>query len=169
MHASSLKEDFYQSLDHSAVTSFIERICKIPEQERRNVEGFLGEGSHFQSFSLNSKPLPLAINVAKASFLAQGPSAISRWKNAVRDLRTIETQALVPPIECIQSLDQIALVMPQGRPMPGKMVSAQGLDQALNETSRALGKAGLVLDDYPQLVECRGRFFINDWSDLQCA
>ena len=169
MHACELKEEFYQSFDATRIEEFIGKLAQTPESDRRQLPGFLGEGTHFQSFVLASQPMQLAVNVAKANFLNKGPMAIGRWRTAIRDLRTIETQALVPPIEIIQYQGLTAIVMPRGTPLTRKGAEARGLNDALIETSRALGKAGLILDDYPQMVEYQGRFFINDWSDLQCG
>jgi hypothetical protein len=159
-----LKEMFYRAYDASRITSFMGRLAAMSEGERRSVQGFLGEGIHFQSFEVAADPLPLAVNIAKVSFSRRGEAALARWEDAIKRARSLEGNSLIPPMDVINSAGLTAIVMPKG-----KQVSHAGgrvVDSMLLETSRALGQAGLVLDDYPQVREALGVPFIVDWSDL---
>lgn len=160
----NLRTRFYDAYDVSYVMQFISKLATMPEAERRDLPGFLGEGTHFQSFELDSLSLPLAINVGKTSFARRGESALSRWKEAVRVAQSLESASLVPPMDVINAFGLTVLVMPRG-----KVVSKSGakvVDALLQDTAKALGQAGLVLDDYPQIREAEGVPFIIDWSDL---
>ena len=162
---SQLREMFYRAYDASLITSFMGRLAAMSETERRSVPGFLGEGMHFQSFEVAAVPMPLAVNIAKASFSKRGEAALARWEDAIRRARSLEGDSLIPPMDVVNAFGLTAIVMPKG-----KQVSQQGtrvLDSMLLETSRALGQAGLVLDDYPQVREALGVPFIVDWSDLK--
>ena len=162
-----LKARFYESFDASSVLSFVERINRLSEPERHNLPQCIGEGIHFQCFALDTQPLPLVANVAKRSFLDRGPGAVERWQKAIQDLRHVDDAELVPPMEVIRTHDILVLVMPRGKPIKGPGSGrTKTLETKLIATARALGKAGLILDDYPQILEQGGTPFINDWSDL---
>ena len=109
------------------------------------------------------------MNVAKAAFTKRGPSEVNRWRAAVGELRFLETSDLVPPLEIVEYAGLIAMIMPQGKAMSRHSEGMRDLNDRLLEISRRLGKRGLVLDDYPQIVECNGQYFINDWSDLKVS
>ncbi|MEI6397556.1 MAG: hypothetical protein WCO71_02185 [Pseudomonadota bacterium] len=159
-----LREMFYRAYDASLITSFLGRLVAISQNERRSVSGFLGEGIHFQSFEVECYPMPLAVNVAKASFSQRGEAAMARWEDAIRRARSLEGDSLIPPMDVVKASGLTAIVMPKGN------LVSQGGDRVIGsmllETSRALGQAGLVLDDYPQVREALGVPFIVDWSDL---
>jgi hypothetical protein len=159
-----LKAAFYESFDPSAIAAFLRGLSGKTESQRRDVEGFLGEGSHFQSFRMSTRPLELAVSVAKSTFTNRGELALKRWREALNLARKIEGETLVPPMEVIQSDGLTALVMPRGTDLT--KASNAAANQRLHETSKALGSAGLVLDDYPQLRQAQGVPFIIDWSDL---
>ena len=166
MNQHPLKVPFYDSYDASAVHSVLERLSALSENARRQLPNFLGEGLHFQSFALASSPLPLVLNIAKESFLARSPADIARWRKAMLDLRHIDDAALVPPMEVVRSGELLAIVMPRGERVKKGAAYANQIEEKLLATARALGKAGLALDDYPQILEQGGVPFINDWSDL---
>lgn len=159
-----LKSLFYASFDESAVNTFLSKVSKMPESERRSLPNFLGEGAHFQCFELSSRPLALVVNVAKSSFAKKGTGALERWQKAVSIARSIEGETLVPPMDVITAFELIAIVMPRGRDIGRD--GATVITAMLFETAKALGSVGLVLDDYPQLREAMGVPFIIDWSDL---
>lgn len=159
-----LKSLFYASLDASAITTLITRLSKISEAERRFLPGFLGEGVHFQSFELASHPIPLVVNVGKASFLKRGDASLRRWQQAIRLACSIDEETLVPPMDIVNAANLTAIVMPKGQDVAGQ--AAKSLDRRLIDTAKALGHLGLVLDDYPQIREIEGVPFIIDWSDL---
>jgi hypothetical protein len=163
----NIKESFYLSFDPSRITTFLNSLSLKSEASRRNENSFLGEGTHFQSFQLSTSPIPLAVNVAKGVFMEKSATEVDQWIDSIKKLRSIEFQDLIPPLEVVRSDGLLAIVMPKGKPLQRKGAVAREASDALIQTSRALGHAGLVLDDYPQLVECGGVVFINDWSDLQ--
>lgn len=167
MNTTDLRDEFYRSFDATRITDLLAKLSEMSESDRRKHPHFLGEGTHFQSFALSASPMPIAVNVAKQSFTKRGPQELERWRHSVSELRMLETKELVPPIEVVQYANLTAIIMPKGSPLTRKGAVARSLDDKLQETSRALGKAGLVLDDYPQLVEYDGHYFINDWSDLK--
>jgi hypothetical protein len=161
----NLKPAFYETFDPSVIMSFLQKLAPLSESQRRQIDGFLGEGMHFQSFGLATTPLELAVSVAKETFTGKGDLAIDHWRDAVNQARKIEGDTLVPPMEILQHMGLTALVMPKGRQMSKDFCALT--DIRLQETSKALGGAGLVLDDYPQLREAQGVPFIIDWSDLK--
>lgn len=169
MNDTKLREEFYQSFDASRITSLLSTLASIPEADRRRHPDFLGEGTHFQSFSLRGQPMTIAVNIAKSSFMKRGKQQVGRWRNAISELRLLETGDLVPPLEVVEYQGLVAIIMPKGNPVGRDSAGDRELIEKLLETSKSLGKMGLVLDDYPQLVEYRGRYFINDWSDLKTA
>lgn len=160
----SLRRLFYQSFDSSVVTQFVQRLTAVSEAERRGFDHFLGEGFHFQSFLLHNKTLPLAINLAKNSFLKQGEVSLSRWKNAIEVAKNLHGISLIPPMEILTSNNYLAIVMPKGQSLPRG--DERQIDGLLCDAAKALGRVGLVLDDYPQLRQASGVPFIIDWSDL---
>lgn len=164
MFTSNLKSQFYTAYDVSLVNSFLSKISGMCENERRHLNGFLGEGTHFQSFELNVSPIPLAINVAKDSFQKRGQKALDKWQRAIEVARSLDEAALVPPMDVLNVFGLTAVVMPKGK-VPERS-STKMLDVMLLDTARALGQAGLALDDYPQVREAQGVPFIVDWSDL---
>ncbi|MCX6117102.1 MAG: hypothetical protein NT027_06150 [Proteobacteria bacterium] len=158
---------FYAAFDPSKIESFLQEMSQKSEQSRLQLPNFIGEGTHFQSFELQSKPMNLAINIAKQTFVKRGPRLIEKWKSALRSLKNADCKDLIPPFEVIQYIGLLAIVMPKGSPLNRKGAQAKSTFSVLEETSKSLSRMGLVLDDYPQLVECNGNIFICDWSDLQ--
>jgi hypothetical protein len=161
---SELKSLFYQAYDNARISGFLARVAALSETERRNLPGFLGEGSHFQSFEVAATPIHLAVSIAKGSFHKLGDAALRRWSEAMTLAKSLEQAVLVPPMDILQQHGLMAIVMPKGQ-----VVSRQGakaVNTLLHETAKALGQAGLVLDDYPQIREAEGVPFIVDWSDL---
>lgn len=167
MSSAALKTAFFQSFDASQASSLTQRLAKMTETERRNQSDFLGEGLHFQTFQLSSKPMNLVIKVAKSSFLNQGFQELKRWRRAIQQLKTVTHNTLIPPMEVFEYAGMIAVVMPRGQHLSKQPTLSVPLDTELYETAQALRQAGLVLDDYPQLLQCNGIPFIRDWSDLQ--
>lgn len=163
-HPTELKTQFYNSFDASLVNGFLAKIAGMNETERRSMKGFLGEGTHFQSFEIAANPIPLAVNVAKESFVRRGQKAIDKWQRAIEIARSLDDATLVPPMDISYGHGLMAVVMPKGR-LPEK-TGSKLIDSMLLDTSRALGQAGLALDDYPQIREAMGVPFIVDWSDL---
>lgn len=159
-----LQARFYTSFDGSALMSFVQRLVGLSEEERRGLDFFLGEGFHFQSFEYKAQSLPMAVNLAKPSFLRQGDLALNRWKKAMDIARTMEQVSLIPPMEIISGKNYLAVVMPKGAVLPRNR--ERGIDDLLRDTAKALSQVGLALDDYPQLREALGVPFIIDWSDL---
>lgn len=164
--ATSLNTPFFQSFDASRISSLIQKLSKMSEAERRKQPDFLGEGAHFQTFELAAKPLSLVVKIAKTSFLDHRGIDAKRWRKAISQLKQIEHRSLIPPMEVLEYQGLIALVMPKGRHLTRSATLTPAIETELYETALALGKAGLVLDDYPQLIECQGIPFIRDWSDL---
>jgi hypothetical protein len=162
-----LKLLFYQAYDSAKVAGFISRVSALAESERRTVEGFLGEGSHFQSFEVPAKPIYLAVSIAKKAFQKQGDVALRRWAEAMGVAKSLDHATLVPPLDIINQDGVVAVVMPRGQAMSRQR--ARAVSTMLHDTARALGQAGLVLDDYPQIFEAQGVPFIVDWSDLAFA
>ena len=159
-----LKSSFYQAYDIAKIINFLGRIAAMSEAERRSLPGFLGEGSHFQSFEVNARPIHLAVSVSKATFQRQGDAALRRWTEAMSLAKTLNDAVLVPPMDVINHHDLTAIVMPLGQNVSRQ--GAKAVNSMLHDTARALGQAGLVLDDYPQVREAQGVPFIVDWSDL---
>lgn len=159
-----LKQFFYSSFDESAIATILSRLARIAEIDRRQEKNFIGEGTHFQSFELSTKPLALVANVAKNSFTRQGDAAVSRWQEALSLAQSLEAPTLVPPLAIVRSAGLLAIVMPKG--LEVARGQAKLIDQQLIDTAKALGSLGLVLDDYPQIREAMGVPFIIDWSDL---
>lgn len=54
--------------------------------------------------------------------------------------------------------------MPKGNNL--SRAAEKTVPASLHEVAKALGQAGLILDDYPQVREVLGMPFIIDWSDL---
>ncbi len=169
MPPSQLTTPFYQSFDASRVTSLMERLGSLSEAERIRHPDFIGAGLHFQAFHLPTKPMPLVLKIAKSSFFEQGPMAVRRWRRAIQHLKDLETNILIPPMEVIDYNGLIAIVMPRGEHLTQQATFLKPIQDSLLETAHALREAGLVLDDYPQLLQCQGVPFIRDWSDLQIA
>lgn len=165
--ALNLKTPFFQSFDASSISSLMQRLAKLSETERRRHPDFLGEGLHFQTFGLAAKPLPLVVKLAKSSFLEQGFTKVKQWRQAIQHLKTVEATNLIPPMEVIENDGVIGLVMPKGQHLAKNQTLALPLEAKLFEMAQALRQAGLVLDDYPQLLHHDGIPFIRDWSDLQ--
>ena len=167
MSSASLKTAFFQSFDASAISSLTQRLAKMNETERRAHGDFLGEGLHFQTFHINTKPMNLVVKVAKSSFLKQGFHELKQWRQAIQQLKNVAYNALIPPMEVMEHSGMIAVVMPKGQHLNKQPTLSVPLDTELYETAQSLRQAGLVLDDYPQLLQCNGIPFIRDWSDLQ--
>jgi hypothetical protein len=161
---SDLKSLFYASFDESRVITLLSRLAPMSESARRSLDQFIGEGSHFQSFEVSASPISLVLNVAKDSFTRGGDLTVKRWCEAISRVRNIEDAALVPPMNVIQHGGLTAIVMPKGQDVGREC--AKLLNQKLIETAKALGHAGLVMDDYPQVRQANGVPFIIDWSDL---
>lgn len=159
-----LYAQFYVAFDESALLQFVYGLIALSEQERRGHGAFLGEGFHFQSFSVSTASLPLVVNIAKSSFLRQGDVGLNRWKRAIEIAKAQEETTLIPPMEILSGDDYLAIVMPKGQLVP----KSQGreIDQLLINTAKDLRRSGLVLDDYPQVRQAFGIPFIIDWSDL---
>lgn len=166
MSSASLKTAFFQSFDASSISSLTQRLAKMSESERRNHSDFLGEGLHFQTFQLRTQPMNLVVKVAKSSFVDQGFQELKRWRRAIQQLKTVSYNTLIPPMEVIENAGVIAIIMPRGQHLGKQPTLSLPLDTELYETAQALRQAGLVLDDYPQLLQCNGIPFIRDWSDL---
>jgi hypothetical protein len=164
---SKLKSMFYESFDESRVTTLLSRLAPMSEQSRRGLDQFIGEGSHFQSFSASGLPLDLVVNVAKASFMKGGDVHIKQWCEAMTKARSIESDTLIPPMVVVKHAGLIAVVMPKGQDVDRD--AAKSVGPQLLATAKALGGAGLVLDDYPQVRQALGVPFIIDWSDLALA
>jgi hypothetical protein len=160
----SLKMMFYSAYDASLIAAFITKLAAMKEPQRRSLNEFLGEGTHFQSFEINTTPIPLALNIAKHSFTQRGEAAVSRWRAAVELARSLEDAELIPPMDVVHVSGLTAIVLPKGHSI--SRCNAKTVDASLLEASKALGQAGLVLDDYPQVREAQGVPFIIDWSDL---
>ncbi len=162
-----LRAQFYRCYDPVAVYQFITRIRGMSEDERRGLAGFLGEGTHFQSFEFRVGEFMMAVNVAKSTFLRRGDLEVARWKDAMGIARSLENANLIPPMEVLSIGDCLAVIMPKGSEV--SKFAERKLESQILDTARALGRAGLVLDDYPQLREVAGVPFIIDWSDLNFA
>jgi hypothetical protein len=161
---SELKSLFYQAYDIAKISGFLARVAALPEAERRRLPGFLGEGSHFQSFEVLASPIHLAVSISKGSFQKLGDAALRRWNEAMNLAKSLEQAVLVPPMDVLQQHGVMAIVMPKGQNVSRQ--GARAVNSMLHETARALGQVGLVLDDYPQIREAQGVPFIVDWSDL---
>ena len=161
---SDLKALFYASLDESRVTTLLSRLAPMSESSRRSLDQFLGEGSHFQSFELGASPISIVVNVAKGSFTKGGDVSINRWCEAISRASSIDSDTLIPPMLVFRQAGLVAIVMPKGQTV-GREAS-KTVNQKLVATAKALGNAGLVMDDYPQVRETMGVPFIVDWSDL---
>jgi len=159
-----LRAKFYRCYDPVALYQFITRIRGMSEDARRGLPEFLGEGVHFQSFEFRASDFIMAVNVAKSTFLRRGDLEVARWKDAMGIARTLENAELIPPMEVLSIGDSLAVIMPKGGEV--SKFTGRKLESQLLDTARALGRAGLVLDDYPQLREAGGVPFIIDWSDL---
>ena len=94
----------------------------------------------------------------------RGEAALARWEDGIRRARSLEGDSLIPPMDVIKCSGLTAIVMPRGKQVAQSC--GRTIDAMLLETSRTLGKAGLFLDDYPQVREALGVPFIIDWSDL---
>jgi hypothetical protein len=162
--ATDLQSRFYNSFDGSALLSFVHRLLNLSDEEKRGLDSFLGEGFHFQSFEYKAHALPLAVNLAKSSFLRQGDLVLNRWKRAMEIARSMERVSLIPPMEVISGQNYLAVVMPKGQVLA--KIQERKVDDLLRDTAKALSEVGLALDDYPQLREACGVPFIIDWSDL---
>jgi hypothetical protein len=163
-HENQLRANFYRYYDPVALYQFINRIQSMSEDARRGLPSFLGEGVHFQSFEHGAGEFIMAVNIAKSAFLRRGDLDVRRWKDAMDIARSIDQVDLIPPMEVLSIGDSLAVIMPKGDEVP--RAKGRKLEAKLLDTARALGKAGLVLDDYPQLREVAGIPFIIDWSDL---
>ncbi len=159
-------ELFFQSFDASRIEDFLSKISNVSEEHRRTRTEYLAEGLHFQCFVIHANPLELCVNVAKKTFLEKGPRGLVRWEKAMTALRQLDMQDLVPPFQIVRSGDAVALVLPRGKPIGRQGAESRDISEKIVATSKSMGRMGLTLDDYPQLVECRGIHFINDWSDL---
>jgi hypothetical protein len=159
-----LKAMFYASFDESRAATLLSHLAPLSESARRSLAQFIGEGSHFQSFELVASPLSLAVNIAKTSFTKGGDLWVKRWCEAIARARQIEEDTLVPPMTVIHHAGLTAIVMPKGQDVGRDC--AKLLNQKLVLTAKALGHAGLVMDDYPQVRQANGVPFIVDWSDL---
>ncbi len=160
----NLKSMFYTAYDASMIASFLARVATKREQERRAMSEFLGEGTHFQSFQMAATPISLAVNVAKNTFTQKGDAAIGRWKAAIELARSLENAELIPPMAVIFGSGLTAIVMPKGNNL--SRAAEKTVPASLHDVAKALGQAGLILDDYPQVRELLGQPFIIDWSDL---
>jgi hypothetical protein len=160
----NLKAIFYTAFDASLIACFLAKVSAKREAERRAMSEFIGEGSHFQSFQIAASPIPLAVNVAKSTFTQKGDAAIGRWKAAVELARSLEHADLIPPMCVVSGSGLTAIVMPKGNNL--SRAAEKSVPASLNDVSKALGQAGLILDDYPQVREVLGVPFIIDWSDL---
>lgn len=159
-----LKASFYASFDESRVTTLLSRLAPMSEQSRRSLDNFLGEGSHFQSFELLGSPINLVVNVAKASFTKAGDVHLKRWCEAIGRAKSIDGETLIPPMAVIRHAGLVAVAMPKGQDVSRE--TSRGINHKLMTTAKALGSAGLVMDDYPQVRQLQGVPFIIDWSDL---
>lgn len=166
-HGNQLRAQFYRCYDPVTLYQFITGICGMSEEARRGLPGFLGEGVHFQSFEFRAGELTMAVNVAKSSFLRRGDLEVARWKDAMGIARNLDNADLIPPMEVLSIADCLAVIMPKGGEV--SKIAGRKLESQLVDTARALRRAGLVLDDYPQLREVAGVPFIIDWSDLGFA
>lgn len=164
---SQLAKPFYQSFDASQISSLMDRLGAMSEAERHRHPDYIGEGLHFQTFLLPTKPMRLVLKIAKSSFFEQGPMGIRRWRRAIQHLKEVDVNALIPPMEVLDYNGLIGLVMPKGEHLTQHATFLKPIQDSLLETAHALREAGLVLDDYPQLLQCDGVAFIRDWSDLQ--
>lgn len=156
---------FYQAFDASFVSQFVSKLLGLSEVERRGHQSLLGEGFHFQSFDLLVNGFPMAVNIAKESFLAAGDLRVSRWKADLEKVRALEGIDLIPPLEILSFSRGLAVVLPKGDQLSKTL--EKRAEAMLLEMARALGHAGLALNDYPQLRQTFGVPFIIDWSDLQ--
>ena len=156
---------FYRAFDAPLLSQFISKLLTLSEAERRSHDSMLGEGIHFQSFELAINSFPMAINIAKESFMAGGDLHISRWKAAMERIRTMEGVDLIPPLEILNFPRGLAVVLPKGDQLSRGL--EKHVDGLLFDMAKALGRAGLALNDYPQLRQAFGVPFIIDWSDLQ--
>ncbi len=161
---SNLKTMFYTAFDASLIASFLAKVSTKREPERRTMNEFLGEGTHFQSFQIAATPIPLAVNIAKNAFTQKGEAAIERWKAAIELARSLENADLIPPMSVVFGSGLTAIVMPKGNNL--SRAAEKSVPASLQDVSKALGQAGLILDDYPQVREVLGIPFIIDWSDL---
>jgi len=160
-----LRSRFYNVFDSAALTSFVARLSEMSEEARRGHTKFIGEGAHFQSFEFAAGGLALAVNLAKMSFVRRGDLAIARWKDALSLARNLEHVDLIPPMELLAlNANTIAIVMPKGEIV--SKTRGRHVESLICDTAKALSRAGLVLDDYPQVREVEGVPFIIDWSDL---
>ena len=72
---------------------------------------------------------------------------------------------LIPPLEILNFPRGLAVVLPKGDQLSRGL--EKHVDGLLFDMAKALGRAGLALNDYPQLRQAFGVPFIIDWSDLQ--
>jgi hypothetical protein len=156
---------FYAAFDESRLMMLVSRLGSLSEASRRGVEAYLGEGAHFQSFSVQSSPIDLVLKVAKSSFTQLGERRVKQWFEALDSIKGIQQGGLVPPMKAFRHDDLILMAMPKGGCLGGEQSTI--IQEKLAVTKQALGQLGLTLDDYPQVLQAVGVPFIIDWSDLE--
>jgi hypothetical protein len=166
--ARNLSELFYRSFDHSLALSMIAKFGTSSTAQMRSHPLFLGEGSHFLTFRMQTSPLPLVLKIAKNSTINNTLSLPKNWRQHMSRLKSIQSP-LIPPFELIDVASNYALAMPEGKPLRFSTTLAQPLNDMLQGLAITLRRAGLELNDYPQLVAVQDQFFVHDWSDLQAV